>query len=297
MVKRRAPNVDVEDCPECGGDVETERGETACVDCGLLLDEQQIDHGLESPYRERHRGQARTFTRHDSGLGTANLGHVDYAGRNVESFQLSRLRTQNSRARFDSKSDRNLAYGLAEVGRMAAALGQAKSVTESASAILRRAQDEGLFWGRSIEAMAAGSLVAALRIAGIPHGTRDVHGVARVEHTAVKNAYNVLNRDLGLPTPPPTITSHVPPIASAVDLPDELRRDAEAVAHRLDERGALGGRSPAGAAAAVVYLVAVERGGTFPGISQAQLASAADCSTATIRNSLRAIEESDLGLD
>lgn len=34
-------------CAECGGQVRTNSMETACEDCGLLIDEQRIDHGPE----------------------------------------------------------------------------------------------------------------------------------------------------------------------------------------------------------------------------------------------------------
>ncbi|MFB6207119.1 MAG: TFIIB-type zinc ribbon-containing protein, partial [Haloglomus sp.] len=36
-------------CPECGGDLatDTEHGETVCQDCGLVVDEDEIDRGPE----------------------------------------------------------------------------------------------------------------------------------------------------------------------------------------------------------------------------------------------------------
>jgi len=292
MIKRGDPTDDGA-CPECGGDVATEAGETVCVDCGLVVDVQEIDHGPVSAFREGHHGGPRTHARHDRGLGSGRIGNHDAKGRNVYSARLSRMRRQNSRARISSKAERNLVLGLTEVDRIATAMGQAQSVVEAASVVLRRAQEEDLFRGRSVEAMAAGSVLAALRTSGAPFGVRDVAVYARVEESAVRNAFQVLNRDLGLPTPPPTVASHVPRIASAVDLPEDMRADAEALARDVDEAGILQGCNPAGAAAACVYVVAVRLGGTFPGITQARLARAAGTSNATIRSSARAIEESD----
>lgn len=34
-------------CPECDGRVTTNAVETTCEDCGLVIDEQRIDHELE----------------------------------------------------------------------------------------------------------------------------------------------------------------------------------------------------------------------------------------------------------
>ncbi|MFC7166896.1 TFIIB-type zinc ribbon-containing protein [Halospeciosus flavus] len=31
-------------CPECEGDLETDSGETACEECGLIIDEYRVDH-------------------------------------------------------------------------------------------------------------------------------------------------------------------------------------------------------------------------------------------------------------
>lgn len=43
MVHRASPSGSIDACPECGGDVYTEAGETVCVDCGLVVDVQEID--------------------------------------------------------------------------------------------------------------------------------------------------------------------------------------------------------------------------------------------------------------
>ena len=61
-------------CPECDGRVTTNSIETVCEDCGLVVDEYQIDHGPEwrrfdNDQRERI-GDPLTAARHDRGLST-----------------------------------------------------------------------------------------------------------------------------------------------------------------------------------------------------------------------------------
>src|SRR6056297_966146 len=61
-------------CPECDGRVTTNAVETVCEDCGLVIDEQRIDHGPEwraydAEKRERT-GAPLTAARHDRGLST-----------------------------------------------------------------------------------------------------------------------------------------------------------------------------------------------------------------------------------
>ncbi|GAA5434826.1 hypothetical protein Hjap01_04318 [Haloarcula japonica] len=61
-------------CPECDGRVTTNAVETVCEDCGLVIDEQRIDHGPEwRAYDDEERertGAPLTAARHDRGLST-----------------------------------------------------------------------------------------------------------------------------------------------------------------------------------------------------------------------------------
>jgi len=63
-------------CPECDGRVHTHSVETRCADCGLVLEDDPIDHGpewrsFEEDEREPSRtGAPLTQARHDRGLST-----------------------------------------------------------------------------------------------------------------------------------------------------------------------------------------------------------------------------------
>ena len=72
-------------CPECAGDLVTdeERGETVCTECGLVVEEDEIDPGPEwrafdaSEKDEKSRvGAPTTNMMHDKGLST-NIGWQD----------------------------------------------------------------------------------------------------------------------------------------------------------------------------------------------------------------------------
>jgi len=61
-------------CPECDGRVTTNAVETICEDCGLIIDEQRIDHGPEwrahDQDQRKRTGAPLTAARHDRGLST-----------------------------------------------------------------------------------------------------------------------------------------------------------------------------------------------------------------------------------
>jgi transcription initiation factor TFIIB len=90
-------------CPECGGLVHTNSIETACEDCGLVLEDRPIDHGPEwrafdeTEGNERKRtGPPLTPTRHDHGL-SSEIG-FDQADANGSTLS-GRKRSQIARLR------------------------------------------------------------------------------------------------------------------------------------------------------------------------------------------------------
>ncbi|TVT83674.1 transcription initiation factor IIB, partial [Haloferax volcanii] len=161
-------------CLECGGQVITDAGERRCESCGLIIDGHGIDRGPEwrsFERKERKRvGAPRTPTRHDHGLATEIGRHVDANGTPIPGErrqQLSRLRTQHSRSRYQSSRERRLAHGLDEVRRLVGALDLPDSLRDQACRCFRSAQQADLLPGRSIEAVAAASVHAACRCAGL----------------------------------------------------------------------------------------------------------------------------------
>lgn len=84
-------------CPECGGQVRTNTVETVCEDCGLVIDEQKIDHGPEwrsfeddeeTPNRT---GAPLTVARHDRGLSTKIGRRKDANGNELSGQKRQRL--------------------------------------------------------------------------------------------------------------------------------------------------------------------------------------------------------------
>jgi len=97
-------------CPECDGRVTTNAVETVCEGCGLVIDEQRIDHGPEwRTFDEdecKRTGAPLTATRHDRGLST-EIGRGKDANGNALSGrkrrQVARMRREQTRGRFQSK--------------------------------------------------------------------------------------------------------------------------------------------------------------------------------------------------
>ena len=296
-----------ETCPECGGSIVADetRGETVCSDCGLVVDEDSIDRGPEwrafdsAERDEKSRvGAPTTNLMHDKGLST-NIGwqNKDAYGNSLSSRQrekMQRLRTWNERFRTRDSKERNLKQALGEIDRMASALGLPENVRETASVIYRRALDEDLLPGRSIEGVATAALYAAARQAGTPRSLDELERVSRVEKMELTRTYRYVVRELKLEVKPADPTQYVPRFASDLDLSDEAERRARELLESAKRAAIHSGKSPVGLAAAAVYAAALL---TNEKVTQNQVSEVADVSEVTIRNRYKELlEAADAGM-
>jgi len=281
-------------CPECSGGLvnDAEHGETVCQECGLVVEEDEIDPGPEwraFDSREQDQksrvGAPTTKMMHDKGLST-NIGwqDKDAYGNALSSRQrekMQRLRTWNERFRTRDSKERNLKQALGEIDRMASALGLPENVRETASVIYRRALEEDLLPGRSIEGVATASLYAAARQAGNPRSLDEIEKVSRVGRMELTRTYRYIIRELNLEVQPADPESYVPRFSSELGLSEEVERQARELLDAARGTEVMSGKSPVGLAAAAIYaasLLANEK------VTQSEVSNVADISEVTIRN-------------
>ncbi|MFB6142454.1 MAG: transcription initiation factor IIB family protein, partial [Halorientalis sp.] len=231
---------EVRNCPECQSDnlvSSADGGEIVCDDCGLVIEEENIDRGPEwrafnhSERQNKSRvGAPTTQTMHDKGLTTQiDWKDKDAYGQSLSSekrSQMHRLRKWQERIRTKDAGERNLQFALSEIDRMASALGVPRSVREVASVIYRRALDEDLIRGRSIEGVATSCLYAACRQEGIPRSLEEVSDVSRVEQKEIGRTYRYVAQELSLKMEPVDPKQYVPRFASDLELSEEVQSKA-----------------------------------------------------------------------
>ncbi|MFB6139781.1 MAG: transcription initiation factor IIB family protein [Halosimplex sp.] len=291
------------ECPECGaaGVTDEKHGETVCSECGLVVAEDEIDRGPEwRSFDSRDRakksrvGSPTTEMLHDKGLSSViDWQNEDAHGQTLSAKkreQMSRLRTWDERFRSRSAQDRNLKQALGEIDRMASALGLPKDARETASVIYRRALDEELIPGRSIEAMATGSLYAGARRAGVPRTLDEFETVCRVERKEFARAYRYIARELGLAMEPTDPVQYVPRLVSDLGLPDETEQRAVELLEAGKREAVHSGKNPVGLAAAAIYAAGRL---TDVDVTQHEVADAADVSAVTIRDRYTELLDAD----
>ncbi|KUO39384.1 MAG: transcription initiation factor IIB, partial [Hadesarchaea archaeon DG-33-1] len=197
-------------CPECGSGKlvrDYERAELVCADCGFIITEKIMDMGPEwrafdQEQRERRGrvGAPMTYTIHDKGLSTMiDWRDRDSHGKDLtpkKRAQIYRLRKWQRRIRVSDATERNLAFALSELDRMASHLGLPRNVREAAAVIYRRAVEERLIRGRSIEGVAAAALYAACRECKVPRTLDEIADVSRVGKKEIGRSYRFIAREL-----------------------------------------------------------------------------------------------------
>jgi transcription initiation factor TFIIB len=293
-------------CPECAGQLQADEahGETVCRDCGLVVEEGEIDRGPEwrafdaSEKDSKSRvGAPTTNMMHDKGLST----NIDWRDRDAygnslgsrQRAKMQRLRKWNERFRTRDSKERNLKQALGEIDRMSSAVGLPDNVRETASVIYRRALAENLLPGRSIEGVATSAVYAAARQAGVPRSLDEIADVSRVEKSEIARTYRYVVRELGLEVAPADPESYVPRFASALGLSDEAENRARRLLRNAKEQGVHSGKSPVGLAAAAVYAAALL---TNEKTTQAAVSDVADISEVTIRNRYHELLEAEQDL-
>ena len=303
--ERTIETEDEQVCPECGGKVvsDSEHGETVCEECGLVVEEDNVDRGPEwrafdsqEKDQKSRVGAPTTKMMHDRGLST-NIGwqDKDAYGNSLGSKQrqkMQRLRKWNERFRTRDSKERNLKQALGEIDRMGSALGLPEEVRETASVIYRRALDEDLLPGRSIEGVATAALYAAARQTGTPRSIDEVANVSRIDEMEFKRTYRYVVRELNLEIQPADPEDYVARFASELGISDEAERRARELLRNAKRKGIHSGKSPVGLAAAAVYagpLLTNEK------VTQSEVSDVAQVSEVTIRNRYHELLEAEDG--
>ncbi|MFQ5909604.1 MAG: transcription initiation factor IIB, partial [Thermoplasmata archaeon] len=238
--KKVETTAEVTRCPECGCSHLTrdyERGELVCEECGLVLDDQMIDQGpewrafnVEQGEKRARTGAPMTYTMHDKGLSTTiGWKNKDSYGKSIPTrnrAQLYRLRKWQRRIRVSNATERNLAFALSELDRMASGMGLPRNVRETAAMIYRKAVTKNLIRGRSIEGVVAASLYAACRQCNVPRTLDEIAGSSRVGRKEIGRTYRFMTRQLKLKLMPTRPEDYVSRFCSELRLSGEVQSKA-----------------------------------------------------------------------
>ena len=289
-------------CPKCGSKHLTKdysRAEIVCEKCGIVIDQDFIDHGSEwrafdseKKKKKARTGSPMTYRRHDKGLST-NIGwqNRDAYGRSIPTrnrAQLYRLRKWQTRTRISDGTERNLAIALSHLDRMSSSLGLPRNVRETAAMIYRKTVRRKLTRGRSIEGVTAAVLYAACRQCNVPRTLEEIGKTAQIKKKEIGRNYRDISRRLELKLLPTLPQDYISRFCSQLKLSNDVQIKTIEILKQSAKKELTSGRSPTGIASAALYIASVLCGERR---TQREVAEIAGVTEVTIRNRYKEITE------
>lgn len=292
-------------CHECNGDIIQEESDHYCEDCGMLIADEYIDPGPEwRAYNSKEQdnksrvGSPMKNTMHDKGLSTViGADGTDANGKQLsgkKQREMSRLRKWDKRFKVKDSKERNLRQAFGEIQRISSEIDIPDYVEETACTVYKRAVEEELLPGRSIEAMASASVQIAMRQAGIPKTIDSLINYCRVSKSKVTGAYSYMCRELNIKIEPPEVLEYLSRIASELEVTKETERQAEELLELSVKENIHSGKNPSGMAASAIYAATIIT--RKDRVTQKMACESADVCELTIRNRNRELLET-FGID
>lgn len=301
-LSQHAEPVKVQCCPECGSSRlmrDYECAEIVCMDCGFVVVTKIADRGPEwrafddEQRNKRTRvGAPLTYTIHDKGLSTMIDWHDrDIYGKSLspgQKAQVYRLRKWQRRIRVSDATERNLAFALSEITKIANNLSLPKNILETASVIYRKAVKERLIRGRSIQGVTAAAIYLACRQCGLPRTLEEIAQASSVNKKEVGRSYRFLIKELDYSIPPLKPSQYITKFSNQLTMQGKVEEIAHKILVAAKELKLTSGRGPTGIAAAASYVASVLTGERK---TQREIAEIAQVTEVTIRNRYKELVE------
>lgn len=278
-----------ERCPECGGEVEQQRVDIVCKDCGAVVGGSGIDHGPEWRHfvgdKRRRTGAGQTVTHHDRGNGTvigwSSTGEDTLSNGDVSKQR--RLQSHQTSSRYETYGDRALAECFVEIRHLVDGLDLGDSIHEQSCTLFRRVYEMGLAKGRSFERLTAATVYAVCRQKSVFRRVEQLAEVSAASPSGIWKGYGVLQQELELSIPPQRPQEFVAQIGSEVSISPGVQSQALSLLENTDET-TISGRSPSGLAASALVLAAETCSDNPP--SRSAIGEAANIAHATLINNI-----------
>ncbi len=194
----------------------------------------------------------------------------------------------SGRIRVSNATERNLAFALAELDRIASSMALPRNVRETAAMIYRKAVNRNLIRGRSIEGVVAASLYGSCRQCNVPRTLDEIASKSRIGRKEIGRTYRFMTRELKLKLMPTRPQDYIQRFCSELKLKGEIQTRANEILKEATERELTSGRGPTGVAAAAIYISSVQCGERR---TQREVAEVAGVTEVTIRNRYKELTE------
>jgi len=269
------------------------------MDCGYVVAAKLADRGPEwrafddeQRAKRARTGAPLTYTIHDKGLSTMIDWHDrDIYGKRLspgQKAQIYRLRKWQRRIRVSDATERNLAFALSEISKIANGLNLPKNILETASVIYRKAVKEHLIRGRSIQGVTSAAIYVACRQCGLARTLEEIAQASSINKKEVGRSYRFLIKELNYFIPPLKPSQYITKFSNQLTMQGKVEEIAHKILSTARDLKLTSGRGPTGIAAAASYIASVLTGERK---TQREIAEIAQVTEVTIRNRYKELVE------
>lgn len=253
-------------CPECGSlkiAEQAERGETICIECGRVIEDNRITTLPARAYTREEReektrvGSPVTFTRGGRGLSTT-IGRSDdlyeLSGKQRQKYRrLRRLHRQMTQVQRGT-----LQFALTELRQFASVLELPSATHEEVARLYEKAMDQGVVQGRRIEDILGALIYLVSRNQGNPRTMDEITDVTGSNGDELGQTYRYVARELDLRILPARPEDYLPRFASDLGVSGEIQAQARKIIAAARDYDLLTGKGPTGITAVALYLAMQE---------------------------------------
>jgi transcription initiation factor TFIIB len=275
-------------CPECGSReivVDTQRGESVCSTCGLVLQEHAMNSEqerraftAEEKSKRMRTGSPVTNLLPDMGLTTI----IDMPS--PQNQKLWRAVKWQNRMPW---AKRNILIATTEIKRIGGILNLPQDVKETSAQIYKKAFNKKLLRGRSIKAMVAACVYYACRASKIPRTMQEILDQTTVDGKELRKAYRTLIKELNLKVPSLDPTALVSKYISELHLSSQIEQRVVEILKLIKAERFIAGKDPKGLCAAAIYIAARQLGDAR---SQQEIAHVVGITEVTLRSRAKVIQ-------
>lgn len=276
-------------CPECGGAIMfiAEKGENVCNQCGLIIDERQVDfsHSGKRAYTNQERnnreqtGSPISILLPDMGLSTV----IDK--QKISNPDLKRAAKWNTRITWQK---RNLLIATTELKRIGSNLNLPNHVKEQGMRLYIEAFKRKLLRGRSINAMVAACLYVVSRQKGIPRTLQEILEEASVSPKDVRRSVSILMKEFNLKSQTTDPVALIPRYVTDLGLDSEIVVLTSKILTTYISNFPISGIDPKGLCAGAIYIACKLKNIE---LTQLQIANSVGITEVTLRSRYKELKK------
>ncbi|MEM0075723.1 MAG: TFIIB-type zinc ribbon-containing protein [Conexivisphaerales archaeon] len=290
-------------CPYCSSPIigDRETGELVCPTCGAVLEESLEFEGPEwkaidpeDKLRKSRAGPPLTYTQHDFGLTTSiDTSGTDFQGNRLNGdgrANAARMNMWHSRMRTVDSKERSMANVLQKISDIAKSLNLPPNVVETAAYNFRQYAKDGQTKGRSAVVLAAAMLYLSCKQCDVNRSLAEIAQKSGLERKVVGKYYRQIVRGMELEhVPSASMANHIAKLSNILGISPRVERLAAELSGMVSEAPIGSGKSPAGLAAAYIYIASTLLN---EHIQQREISENANITEVTIRKRCREIFDS-----